>query len=146
MRTPAARLTWDQSASTINCWSNSICRISRRLVRLQRFLPHRGPERASPFALVAFELVSTPEQRAENHGAVVAGQVHDASFDDEATEFDKMPRALAAIDLPRPHVIPRPCGLMPVARRSVAQERRPCRGQLSEHFAAAVPERTRPRA
>ncbi|CAL74721.1 conserved hypothetical protein [Bradyrhizobium sp. ORS 278] len=31
-----------------------------------------------------------------------------------------MPGALAALDLPRAHVMSRPCGLMPVARRLVA--------------------------
>jgi len=30
-----------------------------------------------------------------------------------------MPRALAALDLPRAHVMPRPCGLIAVASRPV---------------------------
>ena len=46
-------------------------------------------------------------------------------FDDEAAEFDEVPRALAALDLPRAHVMSRPCGLMTVARRPVALEGRP---------------------
>src|SRR5438105_3119411 len=37
---------------------------------------------------------------------------------------------LRAFDLPCAHVKSRPTGLMPVARRSVAPERRQCRGQL----------------
>ena len=53
--------------------------------------------------------------RAEDHGPVIASQVHDSGFDDEATEFDKVPRALAALDLSRAHIMSRPCGLMPVA-------------------------------
>jgi hypothetical protein len=40
-----------------------------------------------------------------------------------------VPRSLAARDLPCAHVMSRPCGLTPVARRPVAPERRPCRGQ-----------------
>src|SRR6516162_8513456 len=96
-------------------WSNSICRVARRQIRLERFLPHRGPQRSCPFALVAFELVSAPEQRAEDRGAVVAGEVHDTCFDDETAQFDEVPRALAALDLPRAHVMPRPSGLMPIA-------------------------------
>ena len=39
------------------------------------------------------------------------------------TEFDEMPRPLAALDLPRAHVMSRPCRLMPVASRPVAPER-----------------------
>ena len=36
-----------------------------------------GPERSRLFALIAFELVGHPEQRAEDDGAIIAGQVHD---------------------------------------------------------------------
>src|ERR1700738_3611129 len=97
------------------------------------------------FALIALQLVSHPEQRAEDRGAVVARQVDDSGFNDKAAEFDEMPRALATLDLPRAHVMPRLCGLMPVARRSVAQERRPCCGQLLVHFAAPGLEKTKPR-
>jgi hypothetical protein len=43
-----------------------------------------------------------------------------------------VPRALAALDLPSAHVMPRPCRLMPVARGSVAPERRQRRAQLLE--------------
>jgi hypothetical protein len=89
-----------------------------------------GPKRSRMFALIAFEPVGHPKQRAEDRGAVVAGQVHDTGFNNEAAEFDEMPGALAALDLPRAHVMSHPCGLMPVARRSVAQERHPCCGQL----------------
>ena len=39
-----------------------------------------GPERSRLFALIAFELVCHPEQRAEDDGAIIAGQVHDASL------------------------------------------------------------------
>jgi hypothetical protein len=49
------------------------------------------------FALIALQLVSHPEQRAEDRGAIVAGQVHDTGFDDEAAQFDEVPRALAAL-------------------------------------------------
>ena len=58
-------------------------RVARRRVRLERFLPHRGPKRTYPFALIALELVGHPKQRAEDRGTVVAGQVHDTGFDDE---------------------------------------------------------------
>jgi hypothetical protein len=40
------------------------------------------------FALIVFELVAHPEQRAIYRGAVVAGQVYDTRFNDEAAEFD----------------------------------------------------------
>ncbi len=61
------------------------------------------------FTLLALELVCHPKQRAVDHGAVVAGEVHNPGLDDEAAEFDQMPRALAALDLPIPHVMPRLC-------------------------------------
>jgi hypothetical protein len=76
------------------------------------------------FGLIALELVGHPEQRAENGGAVVAGQVHDTGFDDEATEFDEVPRALTTFDLPRAHVMSRPCGLATAERMSVEDSAR----------------------
>ena len=49
-----------------------------------------GPERSGLFALIAFELVCHPEQRAEDDGAIIAGQVHKSGLHDEAAEFDQM--------------------------------------------------------
>ena len=114
--------------------------------QLERLLPPCGPQAADPFVLIALELVGHPEQRAEDDGAIIAGQVHDASFHDEAAEFDEVPRPLAALDLPCAHVMSRPCGLIPVARCQVAPERRQCGAQLPVQFAAPGSERTRPRA
>ncbi len=77
---------------------------------------------------IAFEPVGDPEQRAENGGAVVAGQFDKSGLDDETAEFDQMPRPLAALDLPRAHVMPCPCRLMAVVRRPIVAERRERRG------------------
>ena len=99
------------------------------LAILERLLSLRGPERPCVFTLLALELIGHPEQRAVDHGAIIAGQVHDPGLDDEAAEFDQMPRALAAFDLPGAHVMTRPRCLMPVARRPVAPKRRLRRGQ-----------------
>ena len=96
--------------------------------------------------MITLELVSHPEQRTENGGAIIAGQFDDPGFGDETAELDEVPRPHPALDLPCAHVMSRPCRLMPVARRPVAPERRQCRGQVSVHFAAIVPEKTRPRA
>ena len=71
-----------------------------------------------------------PEQRAEDDGATIAGQVHNARLHDEAAEFDEMARSLTALGLPRPHVMPRPLCLMPIAGCPVAVERRQRRGQV----------------
>ena len=110
------------NASTTNCWSSSICLVAARRVRLKRLLSLCGPQRSCPFALIALELVGAPEQRAEDDGAIIAGQVNDPGFDDEPTEFDEVPRALAALDLPCPHVMPVPCCLIPVECCPVAPE------------------------
>ena len=50
--------------------------LSPYVVRLERLLPLCGPERSRLFALIAFELVCHPEQRAEDDGAIIASQVH----------------------------------------------------------------------
>src|SRR5579871_6501963 len=99
------------------------------LAIVECLLPFRGPERPCVFTLLVFEVVGHPEQRAVDHGAVVAGEVHDPSLDDEAAEFDQVAGALATLDLPGAHVMTRPRRLMPMARRPVASQRRPCRGQ-----------------
>ena len=109
-----------------------MCLAVRRRVRLKRFLPHCCPQRSRLCALVTLEFVGHPEQRAEDRGAVVTGQIYDPSFDEETAQFDEVPRALAALDLPSAHVTPRPCRLMPVARGSVAPQRRQRRAQLLE--------------
>ncbi len=74
----------------------------------ERLISFLGPERPRVFALIAFELVGHPEQRAKNEGTVIAGQINDTGLYDEAAEFDQMPRALATLDLPCAHVMPCP--------------------------------------
>lgn len=91
-----------------------------RSIHLERLLPLSGPQLSRMFATLAVELFGHPKQRAVDHDAVVAGQVHDARLDDEAADFDQKARSLAAFDLPCAHVMPRPRRLMPVARRPVA--------------------------
>ena len=51
------------------------------------------------FALITFEPVGHPEQRAEEDGAIIAGQIYYTGFNNEAAQFDQVPRALAALDL-----------------------------------------------
>lgn len=99
-----------------------------RTILLKCHLSQLCPDITSTLAVLAFELVCHPEQRAVDPGAVVGGQVHDARLDDEAPEFDQMPRSPAALHLPCAHVMSRSLCLMPVARRPVAFERRQCRG------------------
>jgi hypothetical protein len=78
-----ARLTCQCRVSRTNCWKGSICPLVCRRSRLERLLSLCYPQRSRVFALIALELLGDPEQRAKNDRAVVAGQVHDASFQDE---------------------------------------------------------------
>ena len=91
---------------------------------LKGLLPSCGPQHSCPFTLIAFELVGHPKQRAKDGGAIIAGQLHDASLDDETAQFDQVPRARATLDLPCAHIMPRLCCLLTVARRPIALERR----------------------
>lgn len=59
----------------------------------------RSPQLACPLGVLALELVSGPLQRAIDHGAIAAGEFDGTCLDDEATEFDQMPCALAALPL-----------------------------------------------
>ncbi len=92
--------------------------------------------------MIALELFGNPEQCAEDYGTVVAGQLHDSGLDDEAAEFDQMPRALAALDLPCAHIMPGARRLIAVARRAVAFERRQRRAQMLSQFAALAARKT----
>ena len=143
-RVSIARLTYRCRISAMSWRDNSMCPRSCLRVRFESLFSLCVPKCPCMLVLIASELVAHPEQRAIDHGAVVAGQVHDTGFNDEAAKFDKMPRALAALDLPLAHVTSRPCRLMAVACRPVAPERCQSRGQLPVHFATTVPERTRP--
>jgi hypothetical protein len=67
--------------------------------------------------LLAFELVGHPEQPAEDGGAVVGGEFDNPGFDDETAQFDQMPRALAALDLPCPADLPAPPASTVTARQ-----------------------------
>jgi hypothetical protein len=129
------------SASRTNRWTSSISLIVSTRTRLESLLSLYYPERSRLLTLTTLELVGDPEQRPIDHGTVIAGQIDDAGFHDEAAEFNEAPCSLAALDLPCAHVMSRPCGLVPVARRSVAQEGRPGCGQLSVQFAPALKKR-----
>src|SRR6185437_4406450 len=130
------------SASTTNRWTSSVSLIVSTRTRLESLLSLCYPERSRLLTLTTLELIGDPEQRPVDHSPVIAGQIDDASFHDETAEFDEVPRPLAALDLPRAHVMSRLCDLIPAAGRSVALERRPRCGHLPEHFAAPAFERT----
>lgn len=51
-------------------------------------------------AFIALQFRGDPEHRAVDRSAIVIGELDDAYLDDEPTEFDQMPGALAALDLP----------------------------------------------
>ena len=115
-------------------------------LRLERHLSEFRPYIARVFTLLAFELICHPDHRAVDRGPIIAGQVHETGFDDEAAEFNQVPRPFSALDLPRSHVIACPCRLMPVARRPVALDRRQRCGQVLMQIAATALERTPRRA
>jgi hypothetical protein len=77
-----------------------LCCLVRCGIRLERLFPPCRPQRPRLFALITLELISHPEQRTEDTGTIIAGQVDDPGFKHEATEFNEMPRALAALDPP----------------------------------------------
>lgn len=62
-------------------------------------------------AFMALQLGGDPEHRSVDDSAIIGGQINNACLDDESAEFDHMSGALAAIDLPRAHVIASPCRL-----------------------------------
>lgn len=94
----------------------------------ERPLSLRGPQRSCMFAVLALELIGHPDECTVNDDTVIAGQVHDSSFDDESAEFDQMPRTLAALDLPGAHIMSRPRRLMPLVFGPAAPESRQRRG------------------
>ena len=89
---------------TRRCRASTICSPVCRRVRFKRLLPFCGPKRSRMFALIAFELVGAPKQRAVDYGTIVTGQIDEAGLNHEAAEFDEMTRALAALDLPCAHL------------------------------------------
>jgi len=138
------RASWHRLRPILR-WLSSVMHVWRTIL-LKCHLSQLCPDNTSTLAVLAFELVGHPKQRPLDHGAIIAGQVHDTRLDDETTEFDQMPCSPAALHLPCAHVMSRSLCLMPVARRPVAFERRQCRGQALMQFAVTDPVRTRRRA
>jgi hypothetical protein len=93
-RMKRARRSVQTQTSHVNDLLPWYCRI-----RVERLLPVRSTQRLGMFALVAFELLSHPEQRTEMVGRIIAGLVNDPGFDDEAAEFEEVPRASSKLVL-----------------------------------------------
>lgn len=77
--------------------------------RVERPLSLIGPQASRLLALIALELVGHPEHRAVDHGAVIAGQVHDARLDDEAAVCGRPPRCKGFVGVSDVFSRRRPC-------------------------------------
>lgn len=91
---------------------------------------------------MALELLGDPKHRSVNDGAIVIGQINDAGLEDETAEFDQMSGALAALDLPRAHVIASQGRLLSIAGCPVALERRAGCAEMPEQHAGAGSRKT----
>jgi hypothetical protein len=63
----------------------------------ERAFPLFGPQFSRVFTVLAPKLLRHPDHRAEDGGAVVAGQFYDPRLGDEAAEFGQMPEQIGAI-------------------------------------------------
>ncbi len=102
------------------CILNATCPSARLLTDPPRtpFSPSRP--RPPAHALFVRPRASEPSRATRrNQGAVVTGEVHDACLDDQCSKFDQMPCALAALDLPLAHVMPRLCRLAAIRHQPV---------------------------
>jgi hypothetical protein len=82
--------------------------------------PFCSSRRSASNAFIALQLGGDPKQRAVDGGAIVVGELDNACLDDETAEFNQMPGALAALDLPAAHVMPSQSRLPAVVRCLVA--------------------------
>jgi hypothetical protein len=101
---------------------------------VERHLSELCPYAPRAFAVFALELVSDPDERTENNGAIIVRQVHDTRLDDETAKLDQVLCALPSLDLPASHVMPCPLRLMAIARRPVAAQR----GQRHRHLPVEI--------
>lgn len=95
-----------------------------------------SPKRKRLIAGFATQRCRGFDQQSENCRPIVIGQFDQARFRNQATQFDQLPRALAALQDPGSLVVTRDLRLQPVARclRPVQCEDRSC--QRLEHRAA----------
>lgn len=84
--------------------------------------------------------------RAEDGGAVVVGQLNDACFDDETSEFDQMSSAFAALDLLGAHIIASQSRLPAIVCCLVALERYVGCAEMPKQFAGTGSRKTSPHA
>jgi len=88
-----------------------------------------SPQQYLLFAIISTEFRGRFNEQSENDGAIVAGDFDQIGLCDQPAEFDQLARALAALHLPRPHVMPRRLRLQAVPRLHRSPMRRPCCGQ-----------------
>lgn len=113
-----------------------------RLIRLERHHSESPPDATSMVALIAPQPVRHLEHRTVDSSAIIVGQINDARLHEEPAEFDQMPGALAPLDLPAAHVMPRQCRLTAIVSRPVASERGQRRAQNSMQVVATCREKT----
>ena len=86
-------------------------------------------------ALLITKQVGDREKSAVDRGAIVVRKVDQFGFDDEAAEFDQVPRALAAIHGPLAKIMPSKFRFEPPPSGFTTAERRLlCRQQYSQFF------------
>lgn len=75
------------------------------------------PKHERLFAFLTAKLGRNGQERAIERGAIIIGEFNQPGFHDEATQFDKMPRAFAAMHSPFAHVGSRLLCFKPIPRR-----------------------------
>lgn len=72
------------------------------------------------FALLPRQRRCCIDQNTEDDRAIIIDQIDEPSFGDKPAELDQLPRSLAPLHYPRPCIVTRDPGLMPMSCRSYA--------------------------
>ena len=82
-----------------------------------------APKRHALFTVVALKHRGDFEERAVEHGAIIAGEIDQTGFPNKPAEFDQMPCALAPLHDPFPRVMSRALRFQPMSGRYRPLER-----------------------
>lgn len=106
--------------------------------------PHSTPlpERQHGIAIRPAQFRCRLDQYAEDHSAIIVGELDDPSLGDEPAQFDQMPRALAPLHLPVAGLMPRLPRLKTVVSGRRPSQRRLVHGQCGCQRLRVALERT----
>src|SRR5579864_3322164 len=120
-----------------------LCRVG---VAFERPASAAAPRRHVLLTVLALEHRGDFQERAVEHGTIVAGEIDQTRFPNQSAELDQMPGALAPLHNPFPRVMSRTLRFKPMSGRYRSPNRLLDRREICPQTGGLCPEKTPRRA